>query len=350
MPAFFEIFMAIIGAMMNNASILAQDSANNQNIALARETLNKQQKFSEESAEQAYQRQIDMYTRFFSPEAMTQQYKQAGLNPALIYAKGGVGGSSSAAPMAATPTATVPYINPIIGQGQMAEMMNVVKTLTEAQKTKSETEMNYTKIDQIQQEITESQKRVEEIESKIGVNLATKESIQLDVEIKKIQKQFDQDTYFDKWKSIKTQNEIYEKTAKKLEKEIYGLDIENKYKDEYWEATNANLKAQKTLMNAQEGVALAQKLLIDKQAEHEGKKIELTSLEIRKLAKIVDEYEKFGYKATEANNWATELMSVLREIFARLFGENETESEVMESASGKGIYYQGKLYYPAENK
>lgn len=344
MPAFFEIFMAMIGAMMQGASVLAQNSANQQNIALARETLNRQQAFSEEQANAAYERQIDMYTRFFSPEAQMRQYKEAGLSPGLIYAKGGVGGSSSSAPMAATPAATVPYVNPVIGQGQMESAMNVLKTITEAQRTKSETEINYTKIDEIKQNIEESKKRMDEIESKIGVNIATQASIEMDTQIKDVQLKFDKDTYYDRWHSIEAQNEVYDRTAKKLEREIFGLDIENKYKDEYWEATNENLKAQKTLMNAQEGVALAQKLLVDKQAEHEGKKIELTGLEIRKLTKIVDEYEKFGYKATEANNWATELMSVLREIAARIFGDEDSGNARPSSAHSDEIIYQGKRW------
>lgn len=65
--------------------------------------LSNQQTLNEED----YQRKIDFYEMYESPEAMMRQYKSAGLNPALMYgggasvsASGGVGTGSAAMPSA----------------------------------------------------------------------------------------------------------------------------------------------------------------------------------------------------------------------------------------------------------
>ena len=50
---------------------------------------------SEQSAENAHQRTIDLYNQLQSPQAMVEQLKSAGLNPALMYNKSGMGGSVS---------------------------------------------------------------------------------------------------------------------------------------------------------------------------------------------------------------------------------------------------------------
>lgn len=343
MPAFFEIFMAMIGAIMSGASIFAQDSANQQNIALAKETLNKQQAFSEEAAAQAQQRQIDMYKEFFSPQGMMKQYKEAGLNPSLMYAKGGVGGSSQSVNMAATPAATVPYVNPLLGQGQMSEMMNVIKTMTEAQKTKSETEMNYTRIDEIKQNIEKSKKEIEEIESKIGVNTATTQILELQKQLNEIEVKFQNETYNDRVDKFIEEYNVLTKTREKLEKEINGLDIENKYKDDYWKRTNDLLKEQANLCNEQAGLAAANAALAEWQkafnektedyqvniakfqalctehnataAEWNAKTAEQNYYKAKAEVKILEEkmeaYRKYGAKVMESSGWAQTLVNLL---------------------------------------
>lgn len=77
---------------------------------LAETQLNNQRLLNEED----YQRKIDFYERFESPEAQVAQYKNAGLNPALMYgngasvsASGGIGAGSASAPSAGTDAASV---------------------------------------------------------------------------------------------------------------------------------------------------------------------------------------------------------------------------------------------------
>lgn len=62
-------------------------------------------RFQSKEAEIAYQRQVDFYNTYQSPSAMVQQYKDAGLNPALM-AGGSVGQSS--VPSSSSPSGSMP--------------------------------------------------------------------------------------------------------------------------------------------------------------------------------------------------------------------------------------------------
>ena len=53
---------------------------------------------SEQSAENAMQRQIEIYNTLQSPQALVQQYKDAGLNPYLLNGQSGKGGNVASAP------------------------------------------------------------------------------------------------------------------------------------------------------------------------------------------------------------------------------------------------------------
>ena len=55
---------------------------------------------SEVSADRAMQRQYQLYNDLQSPQALAEQYKKAGLNPALLYGMGGGGGNVTSAPQA----------------------------------------------------------------------------------------------------------------------------------------------------------------------------------------------------------------------------------------------------------
>lgn len=57
--------------------------------------------YNEKAAENAKNRQIELYNMLASPKALREQYKEAGLSPSLMFGGGGPGGQASAAPMGA---------------------------------------------------------------------------------------------------------------------------------------------------------------------------------------------------------------------------------------------------------
>lgn len=63
-----------------------------------------QNQFEHDEAELAYQRQIDYYNQFQSPDAMMRQYREAGLNPALMMTGGNEGAVSPISPPQASGT------------------------------------------------------------------------------------------------------------------------------------------------------------------------------------------------------------------------------------------------------
>ncbi len=83
---------------------------------------NKSWKLNERSANNADLRTRSLYHDLSSPTAQVEQLKQAGLSPALLYAKGGVGGSAIGGAQAAPATSQV---------GTIFDLLNA--KLTEAQ-------------------------------------------------------------------------------------------------------------------------------------------------------------------------------------------------------------------------
>lgn len=65
-------------------------------LGLNREEIaaNRQYSMSEQAADNADRRTRKLYSDFMSPDALLQQYKQAGLSPSLMFGGGGVGGQT----------------------------------------------------------------------------------------------------------------------------------------------------------------------------------------------------------------------------------------------------------------
>lgn len=86
--------------------------------------------FQAKQAEEAYQRQVDFYNTYQSPSAMVQQYKDAGLNPALMVG-GNVGQTSvpsSSAPSGSMPSGSAPsgYVDSGDPSGVLSFIMNLL--------------------------------------------------------------------------------------------------------------------------------------------------------------------------------------------------------------------------------
>lgn len=92
-------------------------------------------RLNEEAAENAYARQKEMYSMYYSPSALLKQYKEAGLSPSLMFG-GTPGQGGTAAPMGAGAAGAITPFMP----ASLMEAAQVANINAETQKTKVETE------------------------------------------------------------------------------------------------------------------------------------------------------------------------------------------------------------------
>lgn len=100
-------------------------------------------RFQAKQAEEAYQRQVDFYNTYQSPSAMVQQYKDAGLNPALM-AGGSVGQTSvpsSSAPSGSMPSGSAPsgHVDSGDPSGVLSFIMNLMGFRSKLMRQNAET-------------------------------------------------------------------------------------------------------------------------------------------------------------------------------------------------------------------
>lgn len=108
-----------------------------------------QHKLNEESADKADLRTRALYHDISSPAAEVEQLKQAGLSPALLYAKGGVGGSTpSGAQAAGTSMGNYPDI-----MGSLLSISQMKNINADTQKKKAEINEINSRTKQIDQNI-----------------------------------------------------------------------------------------------------------------------------------------------------------------------------------------------------
>lgn len=105
-----DVFSSMSGFLSSTLNTAGGIYNNERNIAEARRTREDNQAFEAEQAqlnrdfqskeaELAFEREVDFYEQYKSPQAQVQAYKEAGLNPALL--AGGIGATTS-------PSASVP--------------------------------------------------------------------------------------------------------------------------------------------------------------------------------------------------------------------------------------------------
>lgn len=129
----------------------------------------------EQSADNAMQRSIDMYNMLQNPKSMVKQLKEAGLNPALMYSNGGMGGQTQSGPQG-TPQAGTGA--PTLGIQNITDPLSVAQIKNiEADTKKKEEEANNisqdTKLKQAQEEYTKSQTFWTDIRANIDKNNLT---------------------------------------------------------------------------------------------------------------------------------------------------------------------------------
>lgn len=193
---------ASIGINNKNVSNARQENLLNRKFTSEQNQL--QRDFLSKEAELAYNRELEFYDSRQSPSAMVRQYRDAGLNPALL-ASGGVGsGSVSASPasggVGSASTSPLPAMsNPLTAAMGMADVLSQIENIkAQTEKTKSETKLvdkelswydsfmqgkidlnasevskNSQLINESMQKVSESVARVDEINSRIELNGST---------------------------------------------------------------------------------------------------------------------------------------------------------------------------------
>lgn len=146
----------------------------------------KARRFQAEQAQLDYDRQVEFYEQYQSIGAQMRQYKEAGLNPALL--AGGVQPTSSApsasAPGTAVPTgsaahATSPMSSPSGFAGFMGQILNLLKLRSEIDVNKSVSRKNIADADKTGKEaswidvlsnmdVQETQQRIKESNQRIN--------------------------------------------------------------------------------------------------------------------------------------------------------------------------------------
>lgn len=146
--------------------------------------------------EQEYDRKVDFYERFESPEARVRQYKEAGLNPMLlsgngasVSASGGVGAAGAASAPASSPESGLAGI---IGTIMQVKNFQLQKRSIESEILKRETETSANRIEnKYRERANELRLKAQEQEialkkSQEVINLQTLEKLSYDTEFARI--------------------------------------------------------------------------------------------------------------------------------------------------------------------
>lgn len=128
------IALAVVGTIVGVGSSHYQ-AAKNEELqedaqAFSAEQQEDAQEFNAAQAEEAYDRQVEFYENYQSPKAMVNQYREAGLNPALMFG-GSVGGSSTPQTAASSSPvgAGMGSVSPISALQPISELMSTLSMM-----------------------------------------------------------------------------------------------------------------------------------------------------------------------------------------------------------------------------
>ncbi len=287
-----EIVAACIlgGAALLSGSVgaAASSSANNQNVALQKETMyeqmamyNKSLEFNHEEAEIArnfnlaeaeknrqfqagmLNKNLQWFENYNSPTAQVQRYLDAGLNPASLAGNlgstptfstpAGSAATSSPASAAGLPQLTAPHVSPVNPlQGVLSGAMDAMgsyfgnkKTIaeTDAQTikneflhqekalglklTKSEIDKNLADINLINKDLAVADQKIKESVAIVKNLSAQTESVNRDVELKDIQKIYQSDLYKGQVDKLKAEYNLTDKQARAYTDLVYSQIAQN---------------------------------------------------------------------------------------------------------------------------
>ena len=319
------VFSAIAGIVGASYSTAAQNTANQLNRELNEENREDQQQFSIEAQQQSVRDTQHLYNTLYSPQAKVSQLRNAGLSVGLMYGQSGLGGSSQSAPMAATPANAAPIINPAIPLGMLSEVGNLMtsgtgglKQALESGNIFEDTKKKQAEQRNIDQQIKESMQRIELLAKQTGTEEIKQESMNLQNKLAEQELNFNEASWEERLKIIENNAEQIRQATEEIKERIRGQRIENDKKDDYIDAQVDLLKATKEKYVQDKAVGMAQEALLRAQKLTQDQLTEKEKLEIRKLTKIVEDYEAMGYKLTESNDWTSTLIGLLKEIWVWL--------------------------------
>lgn len=129
---------SLAGTAMANSS---NTNLNNRNMVWQEDQTRKAQEYQNQQREAQNAYLTNLYKQYQSPQAMAQQYRDAGFNPALALDKGSVGSAQGAsnggAPIASSPS-TIPFQGYNFGSN-FQDMASAFNMLAQAKKTGVET-------------------------------------------------------------------------------------------------------------------------------------------------------------------------------------------------------------------
>ncbi len=259
MAGFFDI---LAGVATSGANALFTDIMNEKNAERNNQYWNEQAqvqyKLNEKAADNAMQRTIDIYNQIQSPKAMVKQLLEAGLNPALMYSQGGMGGQvqsgpqggSNASPTGAPTLGLQEFMDPLL----MAKVKNI-EADTENKEADTDKKKEETKTEQFNQDYIKSNTELNEIQKLIDQNnlqisnetineqiTIVKTSAQQAIEelnALKLENKLNTETYNDKVTKIKhdtintiTQGEIMLLEKEKLKATTENINIDTKKKEQ----------------------------------------------------------------------------------------------------------------------
>lgn len=241
--AIISIIAAVIAATVSGIGIWQADKANKQNQQLAIENREDQQAFSTLAAQQANQATEHRYWNLYSPSSTVNQLKAAGLSPGLFYGQGGGSGQNVSAAQAITPSSAPATVNPII-PGDMFSQIFGQTDWNETRKTDSEIKVNETTIQKAQHEMNEIDTKIKLIEEQTKTEVVTRMGEELKNKYQELENKFTEKSMKNRLGMLTDQRNIMRSSYEKTLKEIEGLDIDNKNKQELINLTKKRMAAE----------------------------------------------------------------------------------------------------------
>lgn len=306
--AIISIIAAVIAATMSGIGIWQADKANKQNQQLAIDNREDQQAYSTLAAQQANQATEHRYWNLYSPSSTVNQLKAAGLSPGLFYGQGGSGGQNVSAAQAMTPSSAPATMNPII-PGDMFSQIFGQTDWNEVRKTDSDIKLNETTIQKAQHEINEIDSKIKLIEEQTKTEIVTRMGEELKNKYQQLENEYAEKSMQDRLGMLADQRNMMKASYEKTLKEIEGLDIDNKNKQDLIDLTKKRMAAETAklwaeqlnylkdtqLKEAQRRLTQIQQHLSIQEYEKGKRMIKQLDQQIEEQSKRLEAIEEYGY-------------------------------------------------------